>query len=234
VSLKEYRIGKYPVTKAQYRRFVEDGGYTGKWRECWTEAGWRFLGYHQIEMPTDWEDPELKPDNYPVAGVSWYEAIAYCNRLTKTDEQGRTFRLPTEAEWEKAASWDEQKKEKREYPWGNEFDKDKANTAEGDFEGTTDVGRFPGGASPYGALDMAGNVWEWCSSFEYYRYKETGPEEDGSNSIEGTERRALRGGAFSERATRSAERYGLNPHLHFPDIGFRVAESAPPTGGSQD
>ena len=227
VTLKTYRIGKYPVTNAQYRRFVEDGGYTDKHRDCWTEAGWRWRESENIEKPAAdyWDSPEWNLDNHPVVGVSWYEAIVYCNWLAKTNPQKRKFRLPTEAEWEKAARSDDG----REYPWVGEFDSEKANTSESGIRRTTAVGLFPHGESPYHALDMAGNAWEWCSSHGYdkYKYKSSGPEEDGAGNLESNEGRALRGGSWDGNAfiARCAFRDWYLPLDRGSSVGFRVAES---------
>ena len=231
VSLPEYRIGKYPVINAQYRRFVEDGGYTDKWRKCWTDAGCQWCKQEAIEGPRWWDDSKWNLDNHPVVGVSWYEAVAYCNWLTKTDPQGRVFRLPTEAKWEKAARGTDG----REWPWGNEFDPEKANMRESGIGRTTAVGLFPLGVSSCEAHDMAGNVWEWCSSIGYYKYKASGPEEDGSGSLEGNQPRALRGGSWDlpQDDARCAFRYWVDPDFRFDYIGFRVAESVLPGFGSE-
>ncbi len=114
-----YAIGKYPVTVGQYGRFVEDGGYTEKWRNCWTNAGWRQREKEKWTAPRYWDDPQWTVPNHPVVGVSWYEAVAYCNWLKATT--GRSFRLPDEAMWEKAARGTDG----RIYPWGNKWDSDK-------------------------------------------------------------------------------------------------------------
>lgn len=223
VSLSPYRIGKYPVTNAQYRRFVDDGAYTEKWRVCWTDAGWQWRDKNAVEKPSYLDDPQWNLDNHPVVGVSWYEAVAYCNWLTQTDPHKRKFRLPTEAEWEKSARGTDA----REYPWGKDFDPRRANTVENRIQRTTAVGLFALGESPYHAQDMAGNVWEWCSSVGYYKYKKQGPEEDGSESLEGEERRSLRGGSwFDDRdLARCADRNWSDPVSRYYSIGFRVAES---------
>ncbi|MEW5870366.1 MAG: SUMF1/EgtB/PvdO family nonheme iron enzyme [Chloroflexota bacterium] len=129
--------------------------------------------------------PEL--DNHPVVGKTWIETNAYARWAGK--------RLLSEAEWEKAASWDSAKSHKRRFPWGDAFDPLRCNTLEGGQNGTTPVGRYsPEGDSPYGCSDMAGNVWEWTSSlFQGYPY-------EGDESFESPERsycRVLRGGCHS-------------------------------------
>jgi iron(II)-dependent oxidoreductase len=141
VTLPAFKIGQYPVTNAQYRRFVEATGR--KWR---SDAGRR---------------PEKA--NCPAVEVTWHEARAYCEWLTGLwRSKGKVtadeiVRLPTEAEWEKAARG----AGGRVYPWGDEWDETKCNTRETGLRDTSPVGIFPDGASPYGCLDMAGNVWEW-------------------------------------------------------------------------
>ena len=94
--------------------------------------------------------------NHPVVAVSWYEALAFCNWLG--EKLGVKVSLPTEAQWEKAARGTDG----RQYPWGEKITPDHANYAETKIDATSAVGIFPKGASPYGALDMSGNVWEWC------------------------------------------------------------------------
>ncbi len=218
VTLNAYRIGKYPVTNAQYRRFVEDDGYTATHRDCWTDAGWEYRTDRKITQPYYWDDAEWNVDNHPVVGVSWYEAVAYCNWLNKTNP-GRRFRLPTEAEWERAA----RHTDRREYPWGNEFDPEKANTDERIGQ-TTAVGLYPLGKSECGAYDLAGNVWEWCSSqYEKYPYD----PKDGREELKGTDTRVLRGGAWygDKDWGRCAFRILSDPGTQNYSIGLRVAES---------
>jgi len=158
VTLPGYWIGRFPVTNAEYQAFVEDGGYRA--RVYWTEAGWVWKGDRaQLDY---WHDEKYNGPQQPVVGVPWYEAVAYCRwLLAKT---GREFRLPSEAEWEKAARGTDG----RSYPWGDEFDESKCNVYESSIGTTTPVGKYSpqlhpelaeGGDSPYGCADMAGNVW---------------------------------------------------------------------------
>jgi formylglycine-generating enzyme required for sulfatase activity len=151
------------------------------------------------------------------------------------------MRLPTEAEWEKAASWDPLRGEKRKYPWGDEFDKSKCNTSESGIGTTTPVGQFsPAGDSPYGCVDMAGNVCEWTSSLKKkYPYLVDDGREDESETYERSlghlySRRVERGGSFREDATyaRTAYREGivrtgvLDARLTmWYDLGFRCGAS---------
>jgi len=197
-----YRIGRYLVTNAQYRAFAEA-----------TKTGWKTEA----------------PDDHPAVQVNWNDAVAFCAWLT--DElrqsgelsQSDVIRLPTEAEWEKAARGEFG----NEYPWGNEWDASKCNTYEGGKGGTTPVGAYsPAGDSPYGAADMAGNVWEWCSSLlKPYPYK----LEDGREDLKAGGNRVLRGGAWYDRRqyARVALRNWHNPHFRLGGYGFRVGVSAP-------
>jgi formylglycine-generating enzyme required for sulfatase activity len=153
VFLNDFYIDKYPVTNSQFEAFIREGGYTKP--EYWTEEGWKWVQQTQRTCPKFWHDPNYNWPNYPVVGVSWYEAAAYAKWAEK--------RLPTEAEWEKAARGPTGV----EWPWGNEFRGDFVNSAEGEEQvgGTTPIGIYPAGASYYGALDMSGNISEWTESW---------------------------------------------------------------------
>jgi formylglycine-generating enzyme required for sulfatase activity len=205
VRLDEFYIGKYPVTNAQYAVFVKAT---------------------KRKAPTHWKNgvrPRGKGE-HPVVNVSWYDAVAFCTWLAKAT--GRPFRLPSEAEWEKAASWDEKTRQKRIWPWGNAFDAAKCNTSEGKERGSTPVGAYSlaGGDSPCRAADMAGNVWEWTNSlFKGYPYDPKDGREDPNDSGS----RVLRGGSFLYGAwdARCAYRVGLLPDLWNDDYGFRIGVS---------
>lgn len=147
-------------------------------------------------------------DSLPVAGVSYIEAEAYAQAVGK--------RLPTEAEWEKAARGTDG----REYPWGNEFDPDKCNTARPYASGPTRVGKFRAGASPYGCVDMAGNVYEWTSSW-YRAY----PGNEDIRAEYGQEFKVLRGGSYrtSQFEVRCARRHFDQRTAKRADYGFRCA-----------
>jgi formylglycine-generating enzyme required for sulfatase activity len=217
VELDAFRIGRYLVTNAQYARFIEDGGYENP--DYWIEAGWAWREAEAITRPRFWEDPRWNQPNHPVVGVSWYEALAYCRWLNEVT--GEKFHLPSEAEWEKAARGEHG----REWPWGNEFDQRKCNTLEGGPAKTTPVGQYsPAGDSPYGAADMAGNVWEWCSTlFRDYPYR----PDDGREDLETEGSRVLRGGSWpsDQYLARCAARFGYFPGSRDDYLGFRVAAS---------
>lgn len=196
VYLTAYRIGKYPVTNAEYACFV---AATNR------------------PAPGHWSggEPLSGKLNHPVVYVTWHDVRAYCDWLS--EQTGRTIRLPTEAEWEKAARGTDG----RIYPWGNaEPDEKRCNFAMkvGD---TTQVGRYPDGASPYGCLDMAGNVREWTSNLHKdYPYD----AKDGREDPAASGSRVLRGGSFHDHRNyvRCACR-GLNlPDDRGEDLGFRV------------
>ena len=144
--------------------------------------------------PRYWNDPKWNLDNHPVVGVSWYEAVAYCNWLTATT--GQAFRLPTEAEWEKAARGTDG----REWPWGNDFEQGEANIGESGINQTSAVGLFPRDRSPYDLLDCAGNVWEWCATKWQDSYQDYADDND-------LERRqscvCMRGGSWCQRDSRA-------------------------------
>jgi formylglycine-generating enzyme required for sulfatase activity len=219
VTLSAYSIGKFPITNAQYAAFVEAYGY--RERRYWTEAGWQWKGGRT--------EPEtyggvFNLPNHPVVAVSWYEAVAFCRWLTeRLHENGQIapnqeVMLPTEAQWEKASRGTDG----RIYPWGDEPDPDKANYDDTGIRATSAVGCFPGGASPYDALDMSGNVWEWCLTKWRGSYEEPADE-----SPEGDVPRVVRGGSWfdDQGRVRCAYRDGYDPGDRYDSRGFRVVVS---------
>ena len=184
ILVDHFRIGRYPVTNAQYERFVEATGHP---------------------PPADWrnEDPELDgrflPNfgDHPVSHVSCTDAEAYADWIGG--------RLPSFEEWERAARGDDA----RNFPWGNEIDKPRCNTAETGVGNTTPVGTFPDGISPFGCYDLLGNVWEWSST--WYDENQTF--------------RLVRGGAWyynHDHASCSSYDFFSHDYSEFV-IGFRVA-----------
>jgi len=236
VPLPEFQMAKYPVTNAQFKCFVDAGGYDQE--KYWTKAGWAWqqgkgeqFGREHREWPEGWEDGRFPPQraNHPVVNVTWHEALAYTRWLAEAT--GKPYRLPTEAQWEKAARGD---KDKREYPWGDNLHIKKVNLRIGDEQvgGTSPVGIYPGGASPYGVMDLSGNVWEWCSSlYQDYPYS----QRDGREDLEAEGPRVLRGGSwanYGERLARCSYRDVALPARFYGSDGFRVVVSAALSPGS--
>ena len=227
LTLPAYWIGKTEVTNAQFRPFVEGDGYTN--RAYWTEAGWAWQQAEKITQPAYWNDVTWNGSDYPVVGVSWFEAVAYCRWLSQ--KIGIDIRLPSEAEWEKAARGSDG----RIYPWGNTWDAKRANSNESGLKKTT-VGSYPTGASPYGALDMAGNVWEWCATKWQKPYPYQLEDEWQATYLESnTDYRVLRGGSLWNDSTRvrGAYRFFFNARDRYGHWGLRVASRSPlPGSGS--
>jgi formylglycine-generating enzyme required for sulfatase activity len=224
-----YAISRYPITNAQYAVFVQAGGYTEGcyWTAAAREQVWRagrVKGWGDDEPregPYDFGEPFNLP-NHPVVGVTWYEALAFCQWLTaELRREGELMgeqevTLPTEPQWEKAARGIDG----RSYPWGAESHPHRANYAAAGIGTTSAVGCFPAGVSPYGVEDLSGNVWEWCRTKwegDYQEYRN-------DNDVQGTDRRVLRGGAFgnSGRRVRCAYRDRSWPVVHNRSRGFRV------------
>lgn len=212
VYLDTYWLDRYPVTCGEYRQFIAAGGY--QTRQWWSSAGWQWLQNHPVAKPLYWSEGKEWED-HPVYGVSWYEAEAYANFRGK--------RLPTEAEWEKAARW-----QGSPYPWGEAA----PNADHGNFDTrvgqTTPVNAYPAGKSPFGCYDLLGNVWEWTASwfapypnFEFYPYRGY------SEVYFDKQHRVLRGGSWATRpwALDSCWRNWYHPHLRQLFVGFRCAKS---------
>jgi formylglycine-generating enzyme required for sulfatase activity len=170
-----FRIGRYPVTNAQFRCFVTAGGYRDdRWWQH--ERGRYYRDLDEWTAPRLWDDDRFNHATQPVVGVSWYEAAAYCAWLTaelrKRGEIGASeeIRLPTQPEWLWAARTGQPAPadEALDYPWAGPFDPRRANTKESDLKQTTPVHMYPTGVTPAGVWDMAGNVWEWTKD-EYQR-----------------------------------------------------------------
>ena len=214
LTLASYYIGKYPVTVGAYRAFIKAGGYQRS--QYWTEAGWAWRRSAARVQPDFWDDGKWAGDDrLPVVGVSWYEAVAYCRWLSA--KTGSSYRLPTEAEWEKAARG----VDGRLFPWGNEFDVGRCNTRRSGLNQTEPVGRYsPDDESPYGCAEMAGNVSEWTLS-QYRPYPYNG--HDGRDEVEGKAERVTRGGAWCKPALRArVVARGMNdPFFADNDVGFR-------------
>jgi formylglycine-generating enzyme required for sulfatase activity len=216
LELPRYYIGRYPVTVAQFRAFASERGF-----------------------PEVHNESLAGPANATVVWVSWFAALEYCDWLTTrlrlwdgTPQElqelirrmGWIVSLPSEAEWEKAArgptGWI--------YPWGPQFDYDRANAFQSGLDSTSAVGAFPSGASPYQVEDMSGNVWEWTRSlYQPYPYRPDDGREDLSASSD--HMRVLRGGSYYSHAkyVRCATRHAFYPVSRDKNTGFRLALTPP-------
>ena len=164
ITLPAFWLARYPITVAQYAPFVAEG-YREDAEHWWTKAGWQWKQAQKRTQPWRWDQPDYSGANQPVIGVTWYEATAYCAWLNaQVAAQGYEFRLPTEAEWEAAAAYDAQM-QRRNYPWGSaELTPERAIYDASTLDRPAPVGCCPSGAAACGALDLAGNVWEWTTS----------------------------------------------------------------------
>jgi formylglycine-generating enzyme required for sulfatase activity len=220
-------IAVYPITVAQFALFIQDGGYERK--ALWTRAGWHWREKEQRTRPDDYESAFQTP-NHPRVGVTWYEAVAFCNWLNATfaPEElklpgGWKVRLPSEAEWERAA----RHTDGRKFPWDLREKAEAAsrcNCAETNIGHTSAVGLFPSGQAVCEAADMAGNVWEWTmSAYANYPYD----PKDGREKFEGSGALVLRGASWHGSAgdARCAYRGCGSPYFSVPNVGFRVVAS---------
>ncbi len=226
-ELDPFRIGAWAVTNGEYARFIDDGGYERP--ELWTEAGWKWKEEAGLFAPQFWHrvdgrwmtrsmDRDLAVDpERPVCHVCWYEADAYA--------RWAGGRLPTEYEWEAAASWDPATGEKRTYPWGDEPPSPlDANLDQLSFE-TAQTGAYPRNVSPIGCYGMIGDVWEWTSSdFHPYPGYETFPYKEYSEVFFGPDYKVLRGGSWATRpgAIRNTFRNWDYPIRRQIFSGFRI------------
>lgn len=203
-DVSNFIISKYPITNRQYLTFVDDSN--GYLNPIW----WDFSDAARV-----WRDLNPQPqetgypgDDIPRTNVTWYEAIAYCRWLSAVTHSN--FMLPTEKQWQRAAIGDTF----TIYPWGDDFDPNKCNTLESNIGLPTSVTHYPQGASPYGVMDMCGNVWEWCLT----------NWASGIPSLEGTDLQVLRGGScfLNKSFATCAYRDPNPPNLGFATCGFRL------------
>ncbi len=231
VRLAPFWIDVHPVTNGQYERFIDAGGYTNP--SLWSEAGWAWLQQSGVMAPKYWSriDGEwvtrsmdrtgpVAP-NHPVCHVCYYEAEAFARFAGK--------RLPTETEWEAAASWDPVTGTKCTYPWGDEPPTwRRANLDQLSF-GTAPVGAYSENISPVGCSGMIGDVWEWTSSdFQPYPGFESFPYKEYSEVFFGSDYKVLRGGSWATRpgAIRNTFRNWDYPVRRQIFSGFRCASDA--------
>jgi iron(II)-dependent oxidoreductase len=232
VEVPAFKLDRLLTTNAEYAHFVDEGGY-GR-REWWSDEGWQWRERENWTMPLYWskngegfnartmfEEGLLGP-THPVTGISWHEAEAYARFIGK--------RLPTEAEWEKAASWDAgAPSPKRRFSWGDSKPSPALCNFDSHYWGTTPVGSFPEGASPYRCLDMTGNVWEWTASpFEGYLGFKPFPYPEYSEVWFDGDHRVLKGGSWATRPSvlRTSFRNFFRRHFRIAFAGIRCAQDA--------
>ena len=194
VDVPTFQIDVFEVTNSDFKAFVDATGYK-------TDA--------EKTGDKPWRTYAVGKDNHPVVKVSWNDAGAFCKWAGE--------RLPTEAEWEKAARGTDG----RTYPWGNDWDPKKVNGKESGIRGTTSVGSYPTGASPFGVMDMGGNVWEWtASAAEHY------PGNTTASKLYGTNLYIVRGGGWFDVKEQVASYYRNSATATTPndDLGFRCAK----------
>jgi formylglycine-generating enzyme required for sulfatase activity len=201
VHVDAFEIARFPLTNQQYHAFL-DANPDHRAPEHWNNR----------TFPTG-------KANHPVVNISWHDAVAYTAWLSQAT--GKQYRLPTEAEWEKAARGTDG----RAYPWEGEFDAAKCNV-EGAIGDTTCVGVYLQGASPYGVMDMAGNVWEWCADWYDANYYEKGENHNPTGPENGTSR-VVRGGSWNYPLdnARAAYRYRNHPDYRYYNGGVRCART---------
>jgi gamma-glutamyl hercynylcysteine S-oxide synthase len=200
-DVRRYLLGRTPITNASYLTFVEGGGYQR--REWWSDEGWAWKEQYDITRPASWTEDcraewrltgfEPLHPHRPVVHVSWFEADAFA--------RAHGGRLPTEEEWEKAATWDQDRGLTRRYPWGDE---PPLPGIHGNLDqlsaGPAPVGAHPAGASPSGCLGMIGDVWEWTDSiFAGYDGFAPFPYREYSQPFFDAGYRVLRGGSWATR-----------------------------------
>lgn len=210
IDVERFYMATYPITNAQFQVFVDDKlGYIN--------PGW----YNYSEQAMEWfkgrrslMDNMYSGDDIPRVYVSWYEAMAFTQWLNKQVDSAYRFVLPTEEQWQWAAQGDDG----RTYPWGNEYDKRRCNTLKSNVNEPTSVLTYPSGASPFGVMDMCGNVFEWCLT-----------DWDGSSETERGGNRVIRGGAWDSNRSfaQVVIRNYAKPYLQTGTIGFRIAAVLP-------
>jgi ergothioneine biosynthesis protein EgtB len=223
--LNAYEIDTYPITNKQFMAFIDAGGYEDY--RFWLSDGWDIVNEKKWDAPLYWQKIEgywykkdfgglnkISPDE-PVTNVSYYEADAYSKWAGK--------RIPTEAEWEKAASWNEDLEKKTIYPWGDELPSDHtANLLESWNWAPCQIGSYPQGKSYYGCHQMLGDVWEWTSS-EYVLYPGFRSKFSEYTDKWAINQKVLRGGSFATPRSqiRNSYRNYFKPQERIPFSGFR-------------
>lgn len=229
VYLNPYAIDAFPVTNEDFIKFIEDGGYENF--RFWLSDGWEAVKRNGWKAPLYWQKDDngrwIRPDlagkheispSEPVCNVSYYEADAYAKWAGK--------RLPTETEWEKAASWNENKKTKTIYPWGDKPPTERhANLLESYLWVPSEIGSYPDGKSHYGCHQMMGDVWEWTSS-DFVGYPGFRSDFVEYNDKWFCNQKVLRGSSFAtpRLSIRNSYRNFFRPEERWMFAGFRCAE----------
>ena len=228
VYVSDFYVGKHEVTVAQFASFVQATGYkTIAEKEgsgyAWTGSAWELVSGADWRHPSGPNSDIAQKADRPVTQISWDDAVAFSQWLAQMT--GQDVHLPTEAEWEKACRG----AEGSIYPWGDDFDSAKANTSEGGVGTTTPVGKYsPGGDNPYGASDMAGNVWEWgedwYTSDEYENRMASGSPANNPTGPTSGNVRVMRGGSWlnDQGYARCSSRFRGLPAYRGSYLGFRV------------
>ncbi len=227
VYLQPFKMDAVPVTNGEYMKFMEDGGYEDY--SYWLADGWELVKEQRWNAPLYWKQEDnvwkkkdfrglskIDPDE-PAVNVSYYEADAYARWAGK--------RLPTEVEWEKAASWNDELERKMLYPWGDQRPTPKhTNLLESYLWGPSKVGAYPAGKSYYGCHQMIGDVWEWTSS-EYVLYPGFKSKFSEYTDKWTINQKVLRGGCFATPTgqIRNSYRNYFKPHERILFAGFRCA-----------
>ncbi len=228
-------VSAYEISNAWFKEFVNADGYNRE--KFWTGAGWEFITQNGITKPLYWENENFNLDDQPVVGISYFEAVAFCNWLS--DKSGLQmaynksgfalitsdgYRLPTEAEWEYVASKGGAAEEERIYPFGNDFSS-KYVVSYADAKETARIGsKSPSGNTPQGISDLSGNVNEWCSD----NFRQSSQIDERKNRyyfIDETREFVIRGGAWTnmeEEYFRCAFRLSFLPTERFDNVGFRI------------
>lgn len=230
VFMQDYALDKAPVSNGDFLEFINDGGYQNfRW---WFSEGWTSVNTEQWRAPLYWElhdgawmirdfaglNPATSRKDEPVSHVSFFEASAFAKWAGK--------RLPTEAEWEKAACYDPRRKVRTAFPWGDtDPTSGNANLFENGFWSVTPVGAFPEGANAYGCQQMIGDVWEWTTS-DYVPYPGFKSEFDEYNDKWFVNQKVLRGGSFAtpQLHIRATYRNFFHAHERWMLSGFRCAK----------
>lgn len=196
VWVDAFELAAFQTTNREYARFLENTGQPS---------------------PPLWNDPQFSNPEQPVVAVSWFEAVAYCGWLSRT--LGKKYRLPTEAEWERAARGGE---EGEDFPWGNCAPEELPNYANRWKDGPEPVGLYEPNA--YGLYNLGDNVHEWCADWYDAAYYAVSPERNPQGAPSGS-RRASRGGSWRHhiKVTRTSARSSIPPQFQYADYGFRIA-----------